>query len=64
VATAPTEAFELDAAAVRQRCDEDPELGYQITRRLVTVVAKRLQATRRRMLEFGTQLDGRAGDIA
>jgi CRP/FNR family cyclic AMP-dependent transcriptional regulator len=65
VAVQPTEALELDAAAVRQRCDEDPELGYQITRRLVTVVAKRLQATRRRMLEFGTQLDGQAaGDTA
>ncbi len=60
VAVQPTEAFELDAAAVRQRCDEDPELGYQITRRLVAVVAKRLQATRRRMLEFAMQLDGQA----
>jgi CRP/FNR family transcriptional regulator, cyclic AMP receptor protein len=52
VAVQPTEAFELDAAAVRQRCEEDPELGYQITRRLITVVAKRLQATRLRMLEY------------
>jgi CRP/FNR family transcriptional regulator, cyclic AMP receptor protein len=49
----PTEAIELDAAAVRQRCDEDPDLGYQITRRLVAVVAKRLQATRLKMVNFG-----------
>jgi CRP-like cAMP-binding protein len=49
----PTEAFEFDAAAVRRHCEEDPDLGYQITRRLAAVAAKRLQATRRRMLEFG-----------
>ena len=52
VAVQATEAFQLDAAAVRERCDEDPDLGYQITRRLVAVVAKRLQATRLRMIEF------------
>jgi hypothetical protein len=44
---------------------DGPELGDQITRRLVAVVATRPQATRRRMLEFGPQLDGQAaGDTA
>jgi CRP-like cAMP-binding protein len=52
VAVQPTEAFELDAAAVRQGCEDDPEFGYQMTRRLAAVVARRLQSTRRRMLEF------------
>jgi CRP/FNR family cyclic AMP-dependent transcriptional regulator len=51
-AVQPTEAFELDAPAVRQRCDENPDLGYQLTRRLIEVVARRMQATRLRMLEF------------
>jgi CRP-like cAMP-binding protein len=59
VAVQATEAFQLDAAAVRERCDEDPDLGYQITRRLVAVVAKRLQATRLRMIEFCAEPDGR-----
>jgi CRP/FNR family transcriptional regulator, cyclic AMP receptor protein len=51
-AVQPTEAFELDATAVRRLCEEHPELGYQLTRRLIEVVARRMQATRRRMLEF------------
>jgi CRP/FNR family transcriptional regulator, cyclic AMP receptor protein len=58
VAVQPTEAFEVDAAAVRERCDADPDFGYQVTRRLIEVVAKRLQATRLRMLEFCAQPDG------
>jgi CRP/FNR family transcriptional regulator, cyclic AMP receptor protein len=52
VSVQPTEAFQLDAGAVRQRCEEDPDFGYQVTRRLIEVVAKRLQATRLRMLEW------------
>ena len=59
VAVQSTEAFVLDAARVRQSCAEDPEFGYQITERLVAVVAKRLQATRRRMLEYGADRSGR-----
>jgi CRP/FNR family transcriptional regulator, cyclic AMP receptor protein len=59
VAVQSTEAFVLDAARVRESCAEDPEFGYQITARLVAVVAKRLQATRRRMLEYGADRSGR-----
>jgi CRP-like cAMP-binding protein len=51
-AVEPTAAFELDAAAVRARCDSYPALGYQITRRLMDVAAARLQATRIRMLDL------------
>ena len=56
VAVQPTEAFEFDAAAVRQCCDEDPELGYEFTRRLLAVVAGRLHATRTKVLDLSTQL--------
>ena len=59
VAVQPTEAFEVDAGAVRQRCAEDPGFGYEITSRLVVVVAKRLQATRLKMIEFRAGPDGR-----
>src|ERR1017187_495918 len=59
VAVQSTEAFVLDAARVRQSGAGDPEFGYQITERLVAVVAKRLQATRRRMLEYGADRSGR-----
>lgn len=47
----PTEAFEVDAAAVRQHCEDDPGFGYQFTRRLIGVVARRLQGTRVRMIQ-------------
>jgi len=42
-------AFEFDAAAVRERCAADPLFGYEFTRRLLRVFAKRLQITRTRL---------------
>ncbi|MFD3482997.1 MULTISPECIES: cyclic nucleotide-binding domain-containing protein [unclassified Streptomyces] len=43
-------ADEFDARAVRALCDEDPVLGLALTRRVLEVVADRLQATRIRLL--------------
>jgi CRP-like cAMP-binding protein len=54
VALQPTEAFQIEAAGVRQRCDTDPEFGYQFTQRMIAVVARRLQATRVRLLDVCT----------
>jgi CRP/FNR family cyclic AMP-dependent transcriptional regulator len=48
----PTTAFELDAAAVIALCDADPALGYQLTRRLMAVAARRLHAARIRMMDL------------
>jgi len=50
VAAGPVEAFEFDGRAVRARCASDPALGYELTQRLAHVVAKRLQATRVRLI--------------
>jgi len=50
VAAGPVEAFEFNGRTVRARCESDPALGYEITRRLALVVAKRLQATRVRLI--------------
>jgi CRP/FNR family transcriptional regulator, cyclic AMP receptor protein len=47
----PTQAFEFDARAVRDACDDDPALGYEISRRFSVAVARRLQTTRARLLE-------------
>ena len=47
----PTQAFEFDARAVRDACDDDPALGYEISRRFSVAVVRRLQATRARLLE-------------
>jgi CRP/FNR family transcriptional regulator, cyclic AMP receptor protein len=55
VAASPVEAFEFDGRAVRGRCADDPELGYELTRRLAHVVARRLQATRIRLITASSQ---------
>jgi CRP/FNR family transcriptional regulator, cyclic AMP receptor protein len=46
----PLEAFEFDASAIRARCAADPVFGYELNRRLIPVVAGRLQATRGRLI--------------
>jgi CRP/FNR family transcriptional regulator, cyclic AMP receptor protein len=47
----PTEVFQFDGRAVRALCDADPELGFQLTRRFLSVAADRLLATRGRLLD-------------
>lgn len=59
VALQPTEVFEVDGPPVRQRCEEDPDFGYQFTRRLIAVVARRLQGTRLRMIQLCGDHPGR-----
>jgi CRP/FNR family transcriptional regulator, cyclic AMP receptor protein len=50
VTISPFEAFEFDAKAVRDRCAADSALGYELTRRVAQVLAKRLQATGMRLI--------------
>jgi CRP/FNR family cyclic AMP-dependent transcriptional regulator len=55
VAASPVEAFEFDGRAVRACCASDPAFGYEVTQRLAYVVAKRLQATRVRLISASSQ---------
>jgi CRP-like cAMP-binding protein len=50
VCAGPLEAFEFDATAIRARCAADPLFGYEFTRRLLRVLARRLQSTRTRLI--------------
>jgi CRP/FNR family transcriptional regulator, cyclic AMP receptor protein len=50
VTATPVEAFEFDAPAVRSCCAADSELGYELNQRVARVLAKRLQATRVRLI--------------
>jgi CRP/FNR family transcriptional regulator, cyclic AMP receptor protein len=50
VTVTAVEAFEFDAPKVRERCAADPELGYEFNQRVTRVLAKRLQATRVRLI--------------
>ena len=50
VAATAVEAFEFDAPAVRDRCAADPALGYELNQGITEVLAKRLRATRIRLI--------------
>jgi CRP/FNR family transcriptional regulator, cyclic AMP receptor protein len=56
VAATHMEAFQFGGPAVRAACEADPELGYELTRRLAIVVARRLQATRIRLITVSSQM--------
>lgn len=57
-----TTALELDAAMVRAACDQDPVVGYQLLRRLMSAASARLQAARIRMLDLYAVAGDRIGD--
>jgi CRP-like cAMP-binding protein len=50
VAATMLQAFEFDAAAVRDRCAADLGLGYELNQRITEVLARRLSATRIRLI--------------
>ena len=50
VAATSVEAFEFDAPTVRELCAAYPELGYEFNQRVTRVLARRLQATRIRLI--------------
>ena len=52
IAQATAELFEISSAALTELCESDHELGYQLTRRLLTTAITRLQAARIRMLDL------------
>ena len=51
-AVAPTRAVFIDGASLLVACENDPDLGYEMVRRIAEVVIRRLQVARRYLLEF------------
>lgn len=47
-----TRAFALDAACLRNKCEEDHDLGYELFKRIAPVIVDRLQATRLQLLDL------------
>ncbi|HEV3276287.1 MAG TPA: cyclic nucleotide-binding domain-containing protein [Terriglobia bacterium] len=47
-----TRAIALDGKCLRQKCDEDHELGYELMKRIVQVAEQRLQAARLQLLNL------------
>jgi CRP-like cAMP-binding protein len=54
-------ALAFDAAALRTLCEEDKEFGYELMRRILGVVADRLQATRLLVMDTHSRVAQRAG---
>ncbi|WP_166267529.1 cyclic nucleotide-binding domain-containing protein [Marinobacter caseinilyticus] len=46
-----TRAIAVDARCLRQKCDADPALGYEVLQRLLPILISRLQATRLQILD-------------
>jgi CRP-like cAMP-binding protein len=53
-AVEPSSLIDIDAAALRERFGVDPILGYEVIRRFVPVMARRLSSARERLVECVT----------
>ena len=51
-ATEPTKAIFFYGTRLREKCEEDHDLGYDLIKRMSAVMLQRLQATRRQLLEI------------
>ncbi len=51
-ATEETSAIAFDGACLRDRCQADPDLGYALLQRVVTVMGSRLRSARVRLLDL------------
>jgi CRP/FNR family cyclic AMP-dependent transcriptional regulator len=51
-AVTPVSATALDGTCLRGKCEADPELGYQLLKRVTNVMYQRLQSTRIRLLDL------------
>ena len=51
-AVEPTTALCLDGQCLRDKCDADPRLGYQVMSRVALVMTRRLAAARVRLLDL------------
>ena len=52
VAISPVTARFLRAADVRQKCDQDPKLGFKLMEQFARILTERLQATRHKLRVF------------
>jgi len=50
-----TRAIQMDAACLRQKCEDDHDLGYEMMKRFVPALTERLHATQMQILDlYGT----------
>ncbi|MDP3980846.1 MAG: cyclic nucleotide-binding domain-containing protein [Chlamydiota bacterium] len=57
-----TRAIALDGKCLRQKCEENYELGYVLLKRFSTVIVQRLEATRLQLLDlYGVSEENKRG---
>ena len=55
MAVEPVRAFAMDAKCLRDKCEADTDLGYDLLKRFSSIVVNRLEATRLQTIDmFGT----------
>lgn len=47
-----TNAVRLDATCLRDKCEQDPRLGYELMKRFAEVIRRRMQSARLRLLDL------------
>ena len=50
-AVKPVRAIALDGKCLREKCEEDHDLGYEMMKRFATIMADRLEAARLQLLD-------------
>jgi CRP/FNR family cyclic AMP-dependent transcriptional regulator len=50
-AVEPVRAIALDGKCLREKCEEDHDLGYEMMKRFATIMADRLEAARLQLLD-------------
>ena len=59
VSVIETRAVALDAECLRNKCETDPKLGYEMLQRLAQVMERRLDATRLQLIDmYGSISEG------
>jgi CRP/FNR family cyclic AMP-dependent transcriptional regulator len=59
-AVSPTRTIFFYGTDIRDRCDENHDLGYALIQRVSEIIIKRLQATRRQLIELHLVLNNSA----
>ena len=48
----PTHALAFDGKCLRQKCEQDHDLGYQVFKRFMQIITERLESTRLQLLDI------------
>lgn len=51
-AVEPVRSIVVEGKCMREKCEKDPHLGYELLKRTVEIVGQRLDASRFRMLDL------------